>query len=69
MPYNLTAVSISGLPVGFSEGDLITLYYRLSKSGKTQEYEVYENVRILRINDTMAWLKVSEDVFFVIQLL
>lgn len=68
-PYNLTVVSISGLPVGFSEGDLITLYYRLSKGGKTQEYEVYENVRILRINDTMAWLKVSEDVFFVIQLL
>ena len=68
-PYNLTVVSLSGLPVGLSEGDLITLYYRHSRGGKTLAYEVYENVRILRVNDGMAWLKVSEDVFFVIQLL
>ena len=68
-PSSLTVVSLSGLPVGLEVGDRISLHYRLARRGKTLESEVYENVEILMTNDKMAWLKKSDGIFFVIQLL
>lgn len=68
-PGSLTVVSLSGLPVTLREGHKITVHYRLFKGGRTLENEVYENVDILRVTDTMAWLRKSDQIFFVIQLL
>lgn len=68
-PASLTVVSISGLPVSLQEGMQITVHYRLAKGGKTLESEVYENVEILLINDNLAWLRKSNQIFFVIQLI
>lgn len=68
-PSSLTVVSMSGLPVGLKTGDKISVYYRFSKGGRTLESQVYENVEILMTNDKMAWMKHSDHIFFVIQLL
>lgn len=68
-PASLTVVSLSGLPVPLQEGSSVSVHYRLARGGRTLESEVYENVRILLINDKMAWLKKSDQIFFVIQLL
>lgn len=65
----LTVVSLSGLPVGLKVGDSISLNYRLARGGRTLESEVYENVKILMTTDKMAWLKKSDEIFFVIELL
>lgn len=65
----LTVVSLSGLPAGLKVGDSISLYYRLARGGRTLESEMYENVEILMITDKMAWLKKSDEIFFVIELL
>ncbi len=68
-PSTLTVVSLSGIPRDMKEGSCFSLYYRLSRDGKTLQSEKYENVKILMANDSMAWLKYSESVFFVIDLL
>ena len=66
-PSTLSVVSLSGLPVRLKVGDRISLHYRLSKGGRTLESEVYENARILMINDRMVWIKKSDEIFFVVQ--
>lgn len=68
-PSSLTVVSMSGLPVGLQAGDKVSVHYRLSRGGRTIESELYENAEILMTNDKMAWIKVSDQIFFVIQLL
>lgn len=68
-PSSRTVVSLSGLPASLQEGDRISVYYRVAKGGKTLESELYENVEILMISDKMAWLKKSDQIFFVVPLL
>lgn len=68
-PSTLTVVSLSGLPAKLEVGKRISLHYRLARGGRTLESEVYENVEILLTNDQMAWLKQSDEIFFVIQLI
>ena len=68
-PTTLTVISWSGLPVSLKEGDRISVHYRRQRDGRTLESKVYENVVILLTNDHMAWLKESDQIFFVIQLL
>lgn len=68
-PASLTVVSLSGLPVSLQEGNKISVHYRLQRAGRTLESKVYENVEILLTNGNMAWLKESDQIFFVIQLM
>ena len=68
-PASLTVISLSGLPVSLKEGDRVSVHYRRQRDGRTLESKVYENVEILLTNDHMAWLKESDQIFFVIQLM
>ena len=68
-PSTLTVVSLSGLPNGLQKGSKVSFQYRLARRGVTVATQQFENLPVVKVQDGRAWIRQSDETFFVIDLL
>lgn len=65
-PATARVCSLSGLPETLEAGQEFTLHYRVSEKGLVTVSESYPGVRVLRVTSSLAWLRMSDSVYFII---
>ena len=65
-PATARVCTLSGLPETLEAGQSFTLQYRVSEKGLVTCFETYPDVRVLRVTSSLAWLRWSNDVYFII---
>ena len=65
-PATARVCTLSGLPEKLEAGQAFTLQYRVSEKGFVIYYETYPDVRVLRVTSSLAWLRFSDNVYFIV---
>ena len=65
-PAAATVCTLSGLPETLEAGQEFTLSYRVCEKGLVTAFETYPGVRVLRVTPSLAWLRMSDNIYFII---
>lgn len=65
-PASAKVCTLSGLPETLVAGQECTLHYRVCEKGLVTISETYEGVRVLRVTPSLAWLRQSDNVYFIV---
>ena len=65
-PASARVCTLSGLPEHLEAGQEITLHYRVCEKGLVKVSEYYTGVHVLRVTSSLAWLRQSDNVYFII---
>lgn len=65
-PASAKVCTLSGLPETLEAGQELTLHYRVTEKGLVTVSETYEGVRVLRVTPSLAWLRQTDNVYFIV---
>ena len=65
-PSTARVCTLSGLPEKLEAGQVLNLQYRVSEKGLVTYFETYPGVRVLRVTSSLAWLRFSDNVYFIV---
>ena len=65
-PESRRVVTLSGLPDKTEAGQELTLHYRVCEKGLVTVSETYTGVRVLRVTPSLAWLRQSDNLYFIV---
>jgi hypothetical protein len=65
-PSSAKVCTLSGLPEQLEAGQELTLHYSVCEKGLVKVSETYAGVRVLRVTSSLAWLRLSDNLYFII---